>query len=267
MKPKNLRGAAIKGSIGAIDGDGNVVDPGTAIFPILRQASDGNFHLVGTGFFICDTGIFATAKHVLLDVIDASGKQTCPIVLVQFLGGSYIMRPILRCTSHEMADISIGIAAPMNHNTTGAPLKNKILRLNPNIPAIGQSVCTYAYPKSVMKHGEIQELHFYPDFFDGCIQELYPDGRDAVLMPGPCAQTSMYIHGGASGGPVFDAAGLVFGVNSTGFENDDISFVTPIYTMENLLLLDIMTPKNSSGQVRVRELIDNSFISYENITK
>jgi len=263
MNPKNLKGSAPKGAIGAVDGDGNVVDPGAAIFPILKQGSDGSFYLIGTGFFIAENGIFATAKHVLLDVIGADGVQTNPIVMVQFLDGIYVIRHIVRCTSHDVADISVGIAAPMNHNTLGTPLKNKILRLTQSIPTIGQPLSTYAYPKSVIKHGEVQELHFWPDFFAGVMREHYPNGRDSVLMPGPCSQTSMYIHGGASGGPVFSANGRVCGVNSTGFENDDISFVTPIHTIENLILSDVFIPTNMTGQVRVRELIDNSFIAYD----
>lgn len=263
MEPKNLKGTVPKGTIDVIDDDDNVVKPETAIFPILKRTNDGNFYLIGTGFFITDTGLFVTAKHVLLDVIDANGAQTHPIVLVHFLGDGYKIRPILRCTSHDIADISVGIAAPMNHNTLGTPLKNKLLHLTQRVPAVGQRVCTYAYPKSTIKHGEIQELHFYPDFFDGYVREHFPGGRDSVLMPGPCAQTSMYIHGGASGGPVFDPSGKVCGINSTGFENDNLSFITPIHTIENLLLTDVVIPTNKTGQVRVRELIDNSFISYE----
>ena len=61
----------------------------------------------------------------------------------------------------------------------------------------------------------------------------------------------------------FNERGRVCGVNSTGFENDSLSFVTPVYTIENLLLLDVFTPNNSIGRVRVRELMDDNFIIYE----
>lgn len=115
IKTKNLKGVAPQGTIGFVDGEGRVAVPTTAIFPILKQTIDGNFHLIGTGFFVTDTGIFVTAKHVLMDVMDDSGVQTHPIFLVQFIEGSYVMRPILRCASHKLADVSIGIAAPMIH--------------------------------------------------------------------------------------------------------------------------------------------------------
>jgi hypothetical protein len=263
MNSKKLLGITPEGRIRTVDGDGNIVDPNLVIFPILKQTSVGNYHLIGTGFFISKSGIFLTAKHVLLDVISPNGEQIYPILLVQFLENGYIMRPILRCTSHAVADIAVGIAAPMNHNTSGLLFQNKLLRLTQTIPAVGQKVCTYAYPRSVMKHGKAQELYFNTDFFDGVVQEHYLNGRDSVLLPGSCIQTNIYIHGGASGGPVFDASGKVFAVNSSGYENDDLSFVTPINTIENLLLTDIFIPSNNSGQVRVRELIDNAFISYE----
>lgn len=262
MEAKNLKGAAPQGTIGVVDGEGNIADPATAVFPILKQTIDRNFHLIGTGFFITDSGIFATAKHVLLDVIDDQGVQTHPIVLVQFFEGSFVIRPILRCASHTVADISVGMAAPMNHNTLGTPLKNKLLKLTQTVPAPGERVSTYAYPRSVITRGDVQELHFWPDFFEGRVQEHHPNGRDSVMMPGPCAQTSMYIHGGASGGPVFDSAGEVFAVNSTGLENDDVSFVTPIHMIENLYLDDVFTPTNKSGRVSIAELIDVGFIAY-----
>lgn len=81
------------------------------------------------------------------------------------------------------------------------------------------------------------------------------------MMPGPCAQTSMYIHGGASGGPVFDSSGEVFAINSTGFDNDSVSFVTPIPAIENLCLDDVFTPTNPSGRVSVKEIMDGGFIA------
>lgn len=263
MKPKNLKGSSLEGTFIAKDGKGINIDPSYAIFPIIKHDQSGIISLLGTGFFISDHGIFITAKHVLMDVLDKNGFQTHGISLVQFLGGSYVIRPILRCTSHEVADISVGVSAPMTNNKTGELLKNKILKLTSNTDEIGSHVFTYAYPKSVVNHVERQELHFFPDYYEGIIEKNFPFGRDKVMLPGPCLQTNMYIHGGASGGPVFNKMGLVCGINSTGYEDDSLSFITPVHTIENLLLADVKTPNNSTGQITIKELIDDNFISYE----
>jgi hypothetical protein len=85
MEPKNLKGSVPEEKIGALDGEGNRADLTKAIFPILKKDKYGDFYLIGTGFFITDNGIFVTAKHVLLDVIDENGGQTHSIFLVQYL--------------------------------------------------------------------------------------------------------------------------------------------------------------------------------------
>ena len=45
----------------------------------------------------------------------------------------------------------------------------------------------------------------------------------------PYYQTSMHLHGGASGGPVFNGGGRVFGIASSSYEGAvDLAFVTPV---------------------------------------
>lgn len=263
MQPENLAEALPAKKYIAVDGNENIIDPSHVIFPIIRHNNKGIVSLIGTGFFISENGIFITAKHVLLDVIDeAKGRQTDAISLVQFLDGSYIIRPIARCTSHENADISVGIAAEMVSKKTGKTLKNKILKLTSGFAEQNAHVFTYAYPKTTVKQEKTQELHFYPEYYDGVVQAHYPYGRDKVLLPGPCTQTSMHIRGGASGGPVFTKEGVVCAVNSTGYEDDQLSFITPVEAIENLILSGIRTPNNTTGNVKVSELIEGQFIDY-----
>jgi S1-C subfamily serine protease len=60
----------------------------------------------------------------------------------------------------------------------------------------------------------------------------HPAGRDKVLMPTPCFQTSAPFRSGMSGGPVIGADGSVMGVVSTGFDLGEgegpISYATPV---------------------------------------
>jgi hypothetical protein len=237
------------------------VDPNEVIFPIVQQEPNGLFRLIGTGFFITDDGLFASAKHVLLDVIDEAGNQTAPIGLVQFLPGDhYLLRPILRCVSHDLADVAVGVAAPITDNT-GAPLKNKLLTLSTEHSLVGAPVATYAYPKTVFRGERPQELHFYPAYFEGRIEAYFASGRDRVVMPAPCFQTSMHVHGGASGGPVFGPNGAALGINSTGYDGTDCSFVSRIADILPLRVSGLITPRSSSSRdVVVQELADDGFV-------
>lgn len=228
--PPELPGEAVPGAYGIRAGNGRPTDPGHGIFPIVRYDAQGRMHLLGTGFFITTTGLFVTARHVLMDTFDSEGLQRYPIGIVQFLPeGVYIQRPILRCASHRTADVAVGVAAPMNRDQDGKPLTNPVLTLTLVRPNLDARVVTYAYPKHANRIlDSAQIINFTPTWYDGNVKEYYPAGRDRVLLPAPCYRTSILIHGGASGGPVFSRSGCVFGVNSTGVDGTDISFVSRI---------------------------------------
>lgn len=242
--------------------DGDSVDLGHAIFPIVTQRNDGLFVAIGTGFFVAEQGIFITAAHVVEAVLDEQGKATGPFGIFQFLpGGTYYVRPIHRVTRHLVADVAVGIAAPMSHNLTGAPMPNKILALAAKPPKVGSSVATYAYPKTDIQPGKPQVVRFVSGFFDGTLLEHHPNGRDRVVLPGPCFRTSMVIHGGASGGPVVGADGKVFAVNSTGFDGDTLSYVSCISEALDLAITNVTLPGSPKPRTTtLRELSQLGFV-------
>jgi hypothetical protein len=86
----------------------------------------------------------------------------------------------------------------------------------------GDLVATYAYQSTIIQSAETGQLFsFNPEFYEGRIVGYLANGRDRVMLPGPCYRTDMVIHHGASGGPVADPSGRVFGINSTGFDGTD----------------------------------------------
>jgi hypothetical protein len=264
IPPDPLQGEVEKKYFRARDGNGLEIDINELIFPILKQVPDNNFYLIGTGFFITTNGIFITAKHVFQDVMDENGNPYCAIGMMQFMpNNNYIPRPIISCSVHNEADIGIGIVAQMTHNETKAPYSNKIVTLSGLRPIEGAHVTTYAYPKTVILRGKTQELYFYPSFYDGKIEEYYPEKRDNCMIKSPCFRTSIYIHGGASGGPVFDDEGRVFGVNCTGFEGTDISYVSRVIDVLNLTINNAIIPgENNPISVTIERLTKMGYVVF-----
>lgn len=259
---RQLKGKAPKGRYTARTELGTH-EPTHGIFPIIKQTPDNKLHFVGTGFFISQNGVFLTAKHVLMDVVGSDGNAYLPIGMIQLmLENSYLIRPITKCTSHSEADIAIGVCAPVHKNSDGSEFRNICMSISVESPTVGARIATYAFPETTVEHREKQFLRVRGGYFDGLIEENHPNGRDLALMPGPCIRTSMHIHGGASGGPVFSDSGAAFAVNSTGFLDESISYITPISAV-----LDMPVPwitigsRSDAVEPTLRELIDRRLVA------
>jgi hypothetical protein len=260
-------GEAPEGTYSVRDGTGKVADPNGAIFPILKQLDSGYFTLIGTGFFIADNGVFATAKHVLLDVCDRNGNQLHPICIVHYLSRNrFVLRNVLRCTWNNIADVAVGVAEQKIDPRTGDILKNRLVTLSVLRPTIGDDVFTYAYPKAVIRLESKNECYFFPQYYEGKLEQFYPDGRDRVMMAAPCYRTNMPIYAGASGGPVFGLHGAAFGINSSDIEGSDppISFVSRINELLPLAVTGVLLPGTSEpAAITVRELAEKEFLVFD----
>lgn len=246
----------------AKNSDGAIVDPSEGVFPLVSQRPDGLFVTIGTGFFVSSNGIFITAGHVVDEVLNEQRTAMAPFGIFQFLpNDTYILRPVLGVNRHFVADVAVGIAAPMHHTKTKKPLSNKCIKLSSTPPPIGNIVFTYAYPKTIIESENPQTIRFDPGYFDGLLVESHPNGRDKVLLPGACFRTSMVIHGGASGGPVFDMNGRAFAVNSTGIDDSNISYVSCLSSTLDLEIANVTFPGNSvSRSTCIRELQALKFV-------
>lgn len=100
--------------------------------------------LLGTGFFITINGLFITAEHVLQ-------REAGPLYVAHFLDdGGYILRGVMRASLSSESDFAIGALQPMKSKTTGESLKNTILSLSAHLPAVGETISTFAYPETEM---------------------------------------------------------------------------------------------------------------------
>lgn len=71
----------------------------------------------------------------------------------------------------------------------------------------------------------------------------------------------MVIHGGASGGPVMGPNGTVFAVNSTGFADDGVSYVSCISEVLDLAIPGVVLPGSPLPRsTTLREMNDLGFV-------
>lgn len=242
--------------------DGKSAEVSHAIFPIVAHNIDETLESVGTGFFIGQQGLFATAAHNISHVLDASGKPTKPLSIIHFLSDNqFLFRPVTYATRHQSADVAVGTAMGATHSKTGQPAPNLMFTLARTPPRLGAVISTVAFPKVEIRTGPPQEVHAWPSFFTGNVLHYYPVKRDDVMMRGPCLETSMVLHGGSSGGPAFDAVGKVVGINSTGYEDTAVSFVSCISSILDLTLPNIILPdRTAPQQTSIRELVSRGFV-------
>lgn len=230
------------------DANGQPSDINQVVVPIIKGSDSSSITAVGTGFFVSSNGIFVSAKHVLMDAFDQHGNQKDFLHVIHFVGDNKMfIRPVIRFSAHDISDVAIGVCAPMKHVNTEKFLSNKVMTLCFDTPRPDIRIATYAFPRSTIIRGNPTNIHINPGYFDGVIKNYYPNGRDSYLLPGACVETTMHIHGGASGGPVFGPGGRVFGINSTGVDGTDISFVSLISCIKDMHILktlNSMTRKN-----------------------
>jgi hypothetical protein len=177
-----------------------------------------------------------------------------------------MLRPITWGWHSALADVSVGIAAPVQNNKVGAPFLNQCLTLTAERPPIGTEIVSQAFGGSgVHKSDGKIRVEARESLFDGKLVRYYPYGRDASTMPWPCYETSMRITAGASGGPVFHGdRGTVFAINTSSMEgNDNISFVTPIDVILDAEFDSVRGPDGSMLPRRIRELAEKGWIAFE----
>ena len=242
------------------DETGTPVLGGEGVIPILERIDGQGYQFIGTGFFITSSGLFATAKHVLM-VAHERGHSIATWQLIP--PNQWLIRPVDQLSFHDTADLAVGIARLAAHNETHELLINPAcvsppehIRWAPRYPLLP----TPAQAQSFYQP-DGQTLSFQPGFYEGHISEHLPNGRDTVILPGPCYRTSMVIHHGASGGPVAGPSGRVFAVNSTGFDGTEDSYVSQI---DGILCLSItMEGDNGVEEITVGQLAEQGVVTID----
>ena len=238
------------------DGHGKSADGLEAVFPIIRMSDEEPWSPIGTGFFISNNGLFATARHVLMD--SSTGEPSHGVAGVQLIRreNRVVIRQIINISSHPHADVAVGVLFNKEFEERGEQAVNKFFSLTSKTPQRGERVVTIAFPKPLLIPSEgAFELRFTSCVYEGVIEEEYPHGRDRHMLPGHCFQTTMNLAGGASGGPVTFGDGSIFGINSSGILGPPpVSFVSSTSDLLELSLNNVRLP---DGQIRSEISIDD----------
>ena len=95
------------------------------------------------------------------------------------------------------------------------------------------------------------------------MEQAHPKGRDRGMMRHPCYRVSVDIFGGASGAPIADQKGRVFGVNCTGVKGQSkLGYVTRINELLDLWINDTIIDGHRRDRVDVAELARAGLITF-----
>jgi hypothetical protein len=196
---------------------------------------------------------------VIADNIGKDGVDEGPIYAMQTYADRKVVPRLLRKTSqHKLYDLALSETVGLD-GYDADPTWTFAMTMGE--PKVGDPVGTYSFLSTDQKFdGEkyagissdkfsatlaiqdlrlIYRLNFAARVNRGEVLEVFPDGRDRVMMPFPCFRSDIPIYGANSGGPVFDKAGRVCGINCTSYEGQDISFHMPMKGVLELWARDI----------------------------
>lgn len=223
-----------KASYTAISELGYELCAGDAVLPIVLKSEDGkNLSVIGTGFFVAPD-IILTAHHIFEN--QDPRRMACMHILNA--GNAYIFREFSQVVPHHTSDMALCMLHPKINSRHKINLKNHALLIGGPFPSIGTKLTTYAYPDvSERRYKSVLHMSIAPHHYDGEVLDIFPLKRDSVMINFPCMRTSIHLHGGASGGPVINAAtGTVVGVNTSSFSgatNESyVALINPIIDMQ-----------------------------------
>lgn len=254
---------------------GMEIEPGTGIIPIMKELEKGKLSVIGTGFYITRYGLFLTAKHVLKEVVDYETGTVTPSLICHLAGDTDVHFRLIRGISLvNEVDLAVAQADNYMEKFPESPLINIRATLTTEVPPVGSSLVTFAYPEN--KTLDFTQSDIIPsikaDYYEGFFLK-HVTNSDHPFIPYPHYETSIKIRSGASGGPVF-YNGRVIGVNCRGWDfgetEDDqnsLSYIIPVTEVLSVPIELIQLPEKSWEYKQIPENQRNKAISVAELSR
>jgi hypothetical protein len=217
---------------------------------VVIERSDWQLEVIGTATLIAGH-LAITARHVLEHAIRTYGANHASggievnafeLKLYQVLPGP-IYR-IWRVVSAWPCDTDIAILH-LGLDRSSLPVeaiewKQPRLRVLP--PPVGQTIVAFGYRETAISVEERDggqhhiELNDRPTTSIGKITQVFPTGRDRVMLPFPCFEIEARFDPGMSGGIVIDEQGALCGLICASLQQSDpdaapVSYVASLWPM------------------------------------
>lgn len=219
---------------------------------VVLEFDGWDLYVLGTATLIA--GYLAiTARHVVESVFREFGRNqdadkhfeidACAIRLYQvFPGPEYRVWDVRSAWVCPTTDIAILHLAKWRTTRPEETIDWKVPRLRALPPPIGQKVVAFGYRESKVSVTEDSAGTHHIEFDDrptisiGEIKQIYPSGRDRVVLPFPCYEIEARFDPGMSGGMVIDENGALCGLICASLQTCDptappISYVASLWPM------------------------------------
>jgi hypothetical protein len=252
-----------------------------AIAPVVMRDARGVRGL-GTSFCIAalpsGKALYVTAQHVVAEFLPAELTEGVHHGILPGCEPFLLLPGVADARAHEAIPIS-AVAACVNNNdiaictvdlsASGIPMQRAVtLQVTMGRPREGEKCVGFGY-------GDMKAGDLVPDQPDkrewygplrgsrAVVEEVFPSGRDRVLLPFPCFRTSAYYASGMSGGPIFRDDGRVVGVVSDSYGPENRTAHGAIFAA--ILAAEFRLP-DENGEPRVfsfQELTDLDHIDVD----
>lgn len=189
---------------------------------------DHGHHTLGSAAMV-GPGLAIGAYHVLHDYMDALQADGAAAVCEAPTEHGLLLWEVRRLTVIPDSDLAvIGLAL-----RCALPPENRFSTafMTTRMPSIGDRLvlCGFTAHQLTQPRGPRISINADVRFTQGRVIDVFPEGRDSVMMPGPTVAVDCAAFGGMSGGPVFDSRGYLVGIVSSSSDGEEIAYVSHIW--------------------------------------